>query len=117
MNEKVTIEFHKGKVERDYPEVRISRSNDGKKGNAIYKFSKPTSITIENCANVQRMYLIDEEGELSTRKINLSILKNSIKEIKSIYSWNSELEFERFMRFAERYAKSHGLGYTETGNS
>ena len=52
------------------------------------------------------MYLIDEEGELSTRKINLSISDNNIMEVKSTYSWNTEKEFERFMRFAKRYANS-----------
>ena len=52
------------------------------------------------------MYLIDEEGELSTRKIDLSLSEDCINEVKSTYNWNSEKEFERFMRFAQRYANS-----------
>ena len=52
------------------------------------------------------MFLIDSEGVLSTKKIDLSISEDYVKEVKSTYNWNSEEEFERFMRFASRYANS-----------
>jgi len=100
------IQFVKGKNEKAIPEIRLFRNPDGKKGQAIYKFQKPTTITLENLNSIQKMYLIDEEGELSTRKIDLSILENNIKEVNSTYNWNSEKEFDRFMRFAKRYANS-----------
>ena len=101
---RVAIQFLRGKDEKDHPEIRIYRKNDGKKGKAIYKFNKPSTINLDNFKSIQRMYLIDEEGELSTRNIDLSISEESIDEVKSILSWNSEEEFERFMRFAQRYA-------------
>ena len=104
--EVVAIQFIKGKNEKDLPEIRLTRSLDGKKGQAIYKFNKPTTITLENLNSIQKMYLIDEEGEISTRKIDLSISDENIKEVKSTYNWNSKEEFERFMRFAKRYANS-----------
>ena len=103
-NHNVAIQFVKGKNEKDHPEIRLFRNFDGKKGKAVYKFYKPTTITLKNFKDVQKMYLIDSEGELSTRKIDLSISEDHVKEIKSIYNWNSEKEFERFMRFATRYA-------------
>ena len=106
INEFVAIQFVKGKDEIDLPEIRLFRSLDGKKGQAIYKFHQPKTITSENFNTIQKMYLLDEEGELSTRKIDLSISNNIIKEVKSTYSWNSEIEFERFMRFAKRYANT-----------
>ena len=109
INKDVAIQFVKGKDEKALPEIRLFRSPDGKKGQAIYKFHQPTTITLENLNSIQKMYLIDEEGELSTRKIDLSILDNNVKEVKSTYNWNSENEFERFMRFAERYANSLNL--------
>ncbi len=105
-NKNVAIQFIKGKDEKDRPEIRLFRNIDGKTGKAIYKFSKPSSITLENFKSIQRMFLIDEEGALSTRKIDLSISENHIKEVKSTYNWKSENEFERFMRFAERHANS-----------
>ena len=105
-NENVAIQFVKGENEKDHPEIRLFRNIDGKKGKAVYKFYKPTTITLNNFKSIQKMYLIDSEGELSTKKIDLSISKNNVKEVKSTYNWNSEKEFERFMRFAERYANS-----------
>ena len=106
VNENVAIQFIKGKNEKDKPEIRLFRNLDGKKGKAVYKFYKPKTITLKNFKTVQKMYLIDSEGELSTKKIDLSIFENNVKEVKSTYTWNSEEEFQRFMRFASRYANS-----------
>ena len=106
MNKNVAIQFVKGKNEKDNPEIRLFRNPDGKKGKAIYKFNKPTTITLKNFKTIQKMYLIDFEGELSTKKIDVTISENNIKEVKSTYTWNSEQEFERFMRFSSKYANS-----------
>ncbi len=106
INEKVSIQFIKGETEIDQPEIRLFRNVDSKKGYVEYTFYKPTTITLENFKSIQKMYLIDQEGEISTRKIDLSISENYIKEVKSTYNWNSEKEFERFMRFATRHANS-----------
>ena len=103
----VAIQFIKGKDEKEFPEIRLFRNPNGKEGQAIYKFSKPSTITIRNYKSIQRMYLIDEEGELSTRKIDLSVSEKYINEVKCTYNWSSEKEFERFMRFAERFATSN----------
>ena len=105
-NDAVAIQFIQGKNERDLPEIRLFRNEDGKKGKALYKFYNPSTISLENINSIKKMYLIDEEGELSTRKIDLSILGTHISEAKSTYSWGSEKEFERFMRFASRHANS-----------
>ena len=107
VNKNVAIQFIKGMNEKDLPEIRLLRNSDGKKGQAIYKFHKPNTITLENFNSIKKMSLIDEEGELSTSKIDLSILDNKIMEVKSTYNWNSEKEFERFMRFAQRFANTH----------
>ncbi len=104
--ENVAIQFVKGENEKENPEIRLFRNLDGKKGRAVYKFYKPKTITLNNFNSIQKMYLIDSEGELSTGKIDLSISKDHVKEVKSTYNWNSEEEFARFMRFASRYANS-----------
>ena len=106
-NDVVAIQFIKGKDEEDIPEIQLFRNTDGKKGQAIYKFNDSKTITLENFNSIQKMSLIDQEGEISTKKIDLSISDTKSIEVKSTYSWYSEEEFERFMRFAERYAKSH----------
>ena len=106
INENVSIQFVKGANEKDHPEIRLFRNLDGKKGKVVYKFYKPTTITLKNLKSVQKMYLIDSEGELSTKKLDLSISEGYVKEVKSTYTWNSEEEFKRYMRFASRYANS-----------
>tara|TARA_B100001250_G_C19729644_1_gene757823 strand:+ start:991 stop:1332 length:342 start_codon:yes stop_codon:yes gene_type:complete len=100
------IQFVRGIDEKDYPEIRLFRDNDGKHGKVLYIFHKPKTITFENFKSIQKMYLIDAEGQLSTRKIDISIKENNIKQVKSTYNWHSEQEFDRFMRFAKRYANS-----------
>ena len=106
VNQNVAIQFVKGKNEKDCPEIRLFRNHDGKKGKAVYKFYKPTTITIKNFKLVQKMYLIDSEGELLSKKIDLTISEDQVKEVKSTFNWNSEKDFERFMRFALRYSNS-----------
>ena len=106
INEKVALQFIKGENELDQPEIRLFRNLDGKQGRAVYKFYKPKTITINNFKSIQRMYLIDSEGVLSTRKIDISISENHVKEVHSTYNWKSADEFERFIRFATRYANS-----------
>ena len=102
----VAIQFLQGKNERDLPEIRLFRNNDGKKGKALYKFHNPSTISLENFNSIKKMYLIDEEGQLSTRQVDLTISDTNTIEVMSTYNWNSEKEFERFMRFAKRYAST-----------
>ena len=106
LDEDVAIQFVKGKNEKVNPEIRLFRNLDSKKGKVIYKFYKPTTITLKNFNSIQKMYLIDEEGEIITRKIDLSISEKNIMAAKSTYNWKSGKEFDRFMRFAKRYASS-----------
>ena len=106
INKKAALQFVKGVNEIDQPEIRLFRNNDGRQGKAIYKFNNPKSITIENFKSIQRMYLIDSEGELSTKKIDISISEDQVREVQTAYNWTSEDEFERFIRFATRYSNS-----------
>ena len=105
-NINAVIQFIKGENEKDHPEIRLFRNFDGKQGQVVYKFYKPTTITLKNFNSIQKMYLIDEEGEIITRKIDLSISEKNIMAVKSTYNWKSGKEFDRFMRFAKRYASS-----------
>ena len=104
--ENVAIQFIKGENEEDKPEIRLFRNPDGQKGKVVYKFYNPTTITFKNFKSIQKMYLIDSEGELSTKKIYLAFSDDHVKEVRSTYNWNSEKEFDRFIRFAQRYEYS-----------
>ena len=101
----VAIQFFRGVDEKSQPVIRLKRNKDKKTGCATYKFIKPTSISYQNYKDVKIMYLIDEEGELSTRKISIYISEDNLNKVESTINWKSDIDFNRFMRFAKRYAE------------
>ena len=48
-----------------------------------------------------------------TKEVKARFVDGSPTFIEAIYSWRNNTDFERFMRFANSYAKSNGLGYSE----
>tara|TARA_Y100001968_G_C19425442_1_gene754079 strand:- start:2052 stop:2417 length:366 start_codon:yes stop_codon:yes gene_type:complete len=110
---KAVIQFFRGIEEPVIPEIRLTRSRDGRTGRAFFVFEKPEALTKETMANISGMFLIDEEGELVTREVNARFVNGNPSALEAIYIWKTEIDFERFMRFAQRYANSHGMGYTE----
>ena len=57
------------------------------------------------------MFLIDQEGELSTVDVNAKFLNGKPQGIEATYVMKSTNEWNRFMRFMERYAEDNGLGF------
>ena len=113
-NSVATIQFFRGVDEIVVPDIRLSRSKDGRTGQAKFIFEQPQALLTDTMGEITCMLLIDEEGELTSREIKARFINGSPSAIEAIYFWRSETEFERFMRFAQRYADSHGLGYSDT---
>ena len=59
------------------------------------------------------MYLIDQEGELSTVDVNAKFLNGKPQGIEATYVMKTTAEWNRFMRFMERYAEDNGLGFSK----
>lgn len=57
------------------------------------------------------IYMIDEEGELESVDVNAKFVNGKPDAIEAKYVMRSPLEWDRFMRFMERYAESNGLGF------
>jgi photosystem II protein len=57
------------------------------------------------------MYLVDEEGQLVTREVNARFVNGKASALEATFTWKTTADFERFMRFAQRYADSHGMGF------
>ncbi len=108
-----TIQFFRGVDEPAVPEIRLTRSRDGRAGQAFFVFENPDALTKESMTEIKGMLLIDEEGELVTREVNARFINGEPSALEAIYTWKTETDFERFMRFAKRYANSHGMGYTD----
>ncbi len=112
-----TIQFFRGTDEPTVPEIRLTRSRDGRMGQAIFLFEQPQALDPEAMGEIVGMIMIDEEGELVTREVSARFVNGSPNALEAKYIWKNETDFQRFMRFAERYAKSHGLGYSDSAQS
>ena len=59
------------------------------------------------------MRMIDSEGEILTREVKVKFVDGEPIFLEAVYIWKNTSDFDRFMRFANSYAKSNGLGYSE----
>ena len=57
--------------------------------------------------------MIDEEGELQTQDVVASFLDGKPSKIEARYVMKSTFQWDRFMRFMERYANENGLGFNK----
>ncbi|WP_330202425.1 photosystem II reaction center protein Psb28 [Cyanobacterium sp. Dongsha4] len=108
------IEFAQGVVEESIPDVRMTRSRDGSNGTATFRFESTKILDSGNTQEVTGMYLIDEEGELVTREVKCKFVNGEPTAIEAIYVIKNPEEWDRFMRFMERYAQENGLGFTKS---
>ena len=99
------------------PDIRLTRSRDGRTGQATFRFEQPAAIAPETMADITGMWMVDEEGEMVTREVNGKFVNGKASALEATYSWKSEQDFERFMRFAQRYADANGLGYSNNEKS
>jgi photosystem II protein len=60
------------------------------------------------------MYMIDEEGEIITREVKGKFVNGQPSALEVVHLMRSSEEWERFMRFMERYAEEHELGFNKS---
>jgi len=109
------IQFVRGLEEKDVPDIKLTRARDGSSGTATFRFANPNvfDASTASSGDVTGMFLIDEEGELRTTDVNAKFTNGKPQSIESVLVMNSPEEWDRFMRFMERYAESNGLGFTK----
>jgi photosystem II protein len=59
------------------------------------------------------MYMIDEEGEISTREVKAKFINGQPDSLEALYLMRTVEEWDRFMRFMERYSTENGLGFSK----
>jgi photosystem II protein len=106
------IQFFRGVDEPVVPDIRLTRSRDGRTGQALFVFEEPQALAPETMGDIAGMFLVDEEGELVTREVNARFVNGKASALEATFTWKSSSDFERFMRFAQRYADSHDLGFS-----
>lgn len=108
------IQFSRGVAEEVVPDVRLTRSKDGTNGTATFYFQSPRALENDSTVEITGMYLVDEEGELVTREVNAKFINGQPDAIEAIYVIKSTGDWERFMRFMQRYAEENGLGFSKS---
>ena len=108
------IQFSRGINEDVIPDVRLTRSRDGSNGTATFYFDKPKALDSSSTEEITGMYLIDEEGEIVTREVKGKFVNGQPSALEAIVLIKSPGDWDRFMRFMERYAEEHGLGFTKS---
>ena len=112
-----SIQFVRGLDEKVVPDVRLTRAKDGSSGVATFNFNSPNCFDANTAAEgeVTGMFMIDDEGEISTTDVNARFTNGKPQSIESTYVMKSPSEWDRFMRFMERYGEANGLGFTKAG--
>ena len=110
------IQFFRGVEEPVVPDIRLTRSRDGRTGQALFVFEEPEALAPESMGDITGMFLVDEEGEMVTREVKARFVNGRAAAIEATYTWKTNEDFERFMRFAQRYADSHELGFSDSAS-
>lgn len=109
------IQFVKGLEEKVVPDIKLTRAKDGSSGIATFKFKNPNvfDASTTSAGDVTGMFLVDTEGEMMTTSVNASFVNGKPQAIESTLMINSPEEWDRFMRFMERYGEANGLGFNK----
>eukprot|EP00584_Thalassiosira_punctigera_P010347 CAMPEP_0172527266 /NCGR_PEP_ID=MMETSP1067-20121228/1998_1 /TAXON_ID=265564 ORGANISM="Thalassiosira punctigera, Strain Tpunct2005C2" /NCGR_SAMPLE_ID=MMETSP1067 /ASSEMBLY_ACC=CAM_ASM_000444 /LENGTH=153 /DNA_ID=CAMNT_0013310973 /DNA_START=120 /DNA_END=581 /DNA_ORIENTATION=+ len=111
------IQFVRGLEEKVIPDIKLTRARDGSSGTATFNFVNPNVFDASTASQgeITGLFLIDEEGEMSTTDVNASFTNGKPQSIECLYVMNSPEKWDRFMRFMERYGEANGLGFTKAG--
>ncbi|KAF5741815.1 photosystem II reaction center PSB28 protein chloroplastic [Tripterygium wilfordii] len=112
---KPTIQFVQGTDEQTVPDVRLTKSKDGTNGVAIFLFEQPSVFDASgNVGDITGFFMIDEEGVLQSTNVNAKFINGKPSGIEAKYIMRTPREWDRFMRFMERYANAKGLSFIKS---
>jgi len=109
------MQFVKGLDEKVVPNIGLTRAKDGSSGIASFKFANPNvfDASTAEAGEITGLYMIDDEGEISTSDVNANFCNGKPQSIEATYVMVSPEQWDRFMRFMERYAETNGLGFSK----
>ncbi|CAK9328614.1 unnamed protein product [Citrullus colocynthis] len=108
------IQFIQGTDEQTVPDVRLTKSRDGTNGMAIFRFDQPSVFdSSAEVGDITGFYMIDEEGVIQSVDVNAKFINGKPAGIEAKYVMRSPREWDRFMRFMERYSNANGLQFVK----
>ncbi|KAI4364102.1 hypothetical protein MLD38_020239 [Melastoma candidum] len=109
---KPTIQFIQGTDEQTIPDVRLTKSRDGTNGMAIFRFEQPSVFDSSgDVGEITGFYMIDEEGVLQSVDVSAKFVNGKPAGVEAKYVMRTPKDWDRFMRFMERYSNENGLQF------
>ncbi|GAB4210277.1 MAG: photosystem II reaction center protein Psb28 [Synechococcales cyanobacterium] len=99
------IEFSRG-VEETPTNVRLYKSKGSERGSAIFRFETLNTPTND----MYGMRMLDEEGEILCRELRAKYVNGKFAALEVVYDMKNQEEWDRFMRFMERFSASNNMG-------
>ncbi|KAG6493382.1 hypothetical protein ZIOFF_048365 [Zingiber officinale] len=111
---KPAIQFIQGTDEQTIPDVRLTKSRDGTNGVAIFSFEQPSVFdSSSELGDITGFYMIDEEGVLQSVDVSAKFVNGKPARIEAKYVMRTPRDWDRFMRFMERYSQANGLQFVK----
>ncbi|CAA7390607.1 unnamed protein product [Spirodela intermedia] len=111
---KPAIQFIQGTDEQTVPDVRLTKSRDGTNGVATFVFDEPSLFDSSGeLGDITGFYMIDEEGVLQSVDVSAKFVNGRPARIEAKYIMRTSREWDRFMRFMERYSDANGLQFVK----
>jgi len=111
-----SLEFVRGIKEDAVPDVKLTKSRDGSSGTATFLFQNPSVFEAgSDIGDITGLYMNDEEGTITTVEVQAKFINGKPAKIEARHIMRSTGEWDRFMRFMERYAEEQGLGFSKAG--
>lgn len=108
------IQFIQGTDEQTVPDVRLTKSRDGTNGVATFVFEQPSLFDSSGeLGDITGFYMIDEEGVLQSVDVSAKFVNGRPARIEAKYIMRTPGEWDRFMRFMERYSDANGLQFVK----
>ncbi|KAI3667985.1 hypothetical protein L6452_43056 [Arctium lappa] len=112
---KPAIQFIPGKDEQTIPDVKLTKSRDGTNGMAIFKFDQPSVFDSSGeVGDITGFFMIDDEGTLQSVDVSAKFVNGRPAGIEAKYVMRTPRDWDRFMRFMERYANVNGLQFVKS---
>ncbi|KAL0891192.1 hypothetical protein Bca101_015175 [Brassica carinata] len=111
---KPALQFIQGTDELTIPDVKLTRSRDGTNGMALFSFDQPSVFDSSGeVGEITGLYMIDEEGVIQSTDVNARFVNGKPEGIVAKHVMRTPKEWDRFMRFMERYSDQNGLQFVK----
>ncbi|XP_078427727.1 photosystem II reaction center PSB28 protein [Wolffia australiana] len=111
---KPAIQFILGTDERTVPDVKLTKSRDGSNGVATFIFDEPSLFDSSGeLGDITGFFMIDDEGVIQSVDVSAKFVNGRPARIEAKYIMRTPGEWDRFMRFMERYSDANGLQFVK----